>query len=40
MGLLYITTKGLSPRMRDERVSVDKREFLWWREGWMESGLR
>ena len=26
--------------MRDEKVSVDKREFLWWWEGRVESGLR
>ena len=26
--------------MRDEKVNVDKRGFLWWWEGRMESGLR
>ena len=35
----YGGTVGVS-WMRDETVSVDKRGFLWWWEGWMESWLR
>ena len=35
----YGGTVGVS-WMRDERVSVDKRGFLWGWEGWMESELR
>ena len=39
MGSGYGGTVGAS-WTRDESVSVDKRGFLWWWEGRMESGLR
>ena len=38
LGVSWMRDERVS--VKKKRVSVDKRGFFWWWEGWMESGLR